>query len=183
MIMKYILALLIFFLSISKLFSQEPKRLVSKDSYVHIYSYTPIEDIEAFLNDGMAILDPEKRELAYVLNIQSLTFKNALMQEHFNENYLESDIYPKSTLEGRLIGDIDFEKVGIYNVKVNGKLKMHGVKRFINEPVIIRVLKDKSVTLESDFIVRPSDFKIKIPNLMVTRIAEEIKVTVRSEFK
>ena len=60
---------------------------------------------------------------------------------------------------------------------------MHGVKRFINEPVIIRVLKDKSVTLESDFIVRPSDFKIKIPNLMVTRIAEEIKVTVRSEFK
>jgi len=181
--MKYTLTLLIFFLSISKLFSQEPQRLVSEDSYVHIYSYTPIEDIEAFLNDGLAILDPEKRELAYILNIQSLTFKNALMQEHFNENYLESDIYPKSTLEGRFLGDIDFEKVGTYNVKINGKLKMHGVKRFINEPAIIRVLKDKSVTLESDFIVRPSDFKIKIPNLMVTRIAEEIKVTVRSEFK
>tara|TARA_Y100000385_G_scaffold18221_1_gene18244 strand:+ start:440 stop:991 length:552 start_codon:yes stop_codon:yes gene_type:complete len=181
--MKHTLTLLIFFISISKLFAQEPQRVISKDSYVHIYSYTPIEDIKAFLNDGLAILDLEKRELAYVLNIQSLTFKNALMQEHFNENYLESDMYPKSTLEGRLLGDIDFEKVGIYNVKVNGKLKMHGVERFINEPVLIRVLEDKSVTLESEFIVRPGDFNIKIPNLMITRIAEEIKVTVRSKFR
>ena len=175
--MKYILALLIFFLSISKLFSQEPKRLVSTDSYVHIYSYTPIEDIEAFLNDGMAILDPEKRELAYVLNIQSLTFKNALMQEHFNENYMESDIFPTSTFVGKVIS----HKEDVANVE--GKLTIHGESNIISVAGDLQVNDNVASISAVKFSVKLKDYKIKVPRIVMYNIAEEIEIKVNIEMK
>ncbi len=156
--------------------------MISKKSYVHIYSYTPIEDIDASLNDGLAILSTDTKEVAYILNIQSLTFKNALMQEHFNENYIESEKFPKATLIGSLSGDVNFSKMGIYNLSVKGKLKMHGVEQVISVPIELNILEDLSVSLKTDFLVKLEDFGIRIPKLMFTRIAEEIKVSVESKF-
>lgn len=156
--------------------------MISKKSYVHIYSYTPIEDIDASLNDGLAILSTDTKEVAYILNIQSLTFKNALMQEHFNENYIESEKFPKATLIGSLSGDVNFSKTGIYNLSVKGKLKMHGVEQVISVPIELNILEDLSVSLKTDFLVKLEDFGIRIPKLMFTRIAEEIKVSVESKF-
>ena len=114
--MKKTFSLILFILSFSGLFAQ---KILSKNSYVRIYSYTPIEDIEATLNDGISILNIDTKEIAYVLNIQSLTFKNALMQEHFNENYMESEKFPKATLNGSLSGDIDFSIPGKNMVTIN----------------------------------------------------------------
>tara|TARA_B100000780_G_scaffold278981_1_gene254762 strand:+ start:198 stop:740 length:543 start_codon:yes stop_codon:yes gene_type:complete len=177
--MKKIFVLIVFLLSFSTLFSQ---KMISKKSYVHIYSYTPIEDIDASLNDGLAILSTDTKEVAYILNIQSLTFKNALMQEHFNENYIESEKFPKATLIGSLSGDVNFSKMGIYNLSVKGKLKMHGVEQVISVPIELNILEDLSVSLKTDFLVKLEDFGIRIPKLMFTRIAEEIKVSVESKF-
>ncbi|CAI8372312.1 MAG: Uncharacterised protein [Owenweeksia sp. TMED14] len=177
--MKKIFVLIVFLLSFSTLFSQ---KMISKKSYVHIYSYTPIEDIDASLNDGLAILSTDTKEVAYILNIQSLTFKNALMQEHFNENYIESEKFPKATLIGSLSGDVNFSKTGIYNLSVKGKLKMHGVEQVISVPIELNILEDLSVSLKTDFLVKLEDFGIRIPKLMFTRIAEEIKVSVESKF-
>ena len=177
--MKKIFVLIVFLLSFSTLFSQ---KMISKKSYVHIYSYTPIEDIDASLNDGLAILSTDTKEVAYILNIQSLSFKNALMQEHFNENYIESEKFPKATLIGSLSGDVNFSKTGIYNLSVKGKLKMHGVEQVISVPIELNILEDLSVSLKTDFLVKLEDFGIRIPKLMFTRIAEEIKVSVESKF-
>lgn len=177
--MKNTLTLVLLFFSFSSLFAQ---KMLSKNSYVHIYSYTPIEDIEASLNDGMAILNIETKEIAYILNIQSLTFKNALMQEHFNENYMESEKFPKATLKGALSGNINFSKTGKYSLTVKGKLNMHGVDQGISVPIELNILKDKSVILKTDFFVKCEDFGIKIPKLMFTRIAQDIKVSVESKF-
>tara|TARA_B100000768_G_C11178118_1_gene331739 strand:+ start:45 stop:587 length:543 start_codon:yes stop_codon:yes gene_type:complete len=177
--MKKTLVLVLFLLSFSSLFAQ---KMLSKNSFVHIYSYTPIEDIQASLNDGMAILNIETKEIAYILNIQSLTFKNALMQEHFNENYMESEKFPKATLNGSISGDINFKKMGTYTLTLKGKMKMHGVEQVMSVPIELNILEDLSVILKTDFFVKCKDFEIKIPKLMFTKIAEEIKVTVESKF-
>lgn len=177
--MKNTFALFLFFLSFPSLFAQ---KMLSKNSYVHIYSYTPIEDIEASLNDGMAILNIETKEIAYILNIQSLTFKNALMQEHFNENYMESEKFPKATLKGSLSGNVNFSKPGKYLLTVKGKLKMHGVDQGISVPIELNIIEDLSMVLKTDFFVKCEDFGIKIPKLMFTRIAQDIKVSVESKF-
>ena len=177
--MKKTFSLILFILSFSGLFAQ---KILSKNSYVRIYSYTPIEDIEATLNDGISILNIDTKEIAYVLNIQSLTFKNALMQEHFNENYMESEKFPKATLNGSLSGDIDFSIPGKNMVTIKGKLKMHGVEKVVSIPIDITIQKDLSGILKTDFFVKCEDFGIKIPKLMFTKIAQEIKVSVESKF-
>ena len=154
--------------------------MVSKDSYVHIYSYTPIEDIEAFLKDGMAILDPEKRELAYVLNIQSLTFKNALMQEHFNENYLESDKYPKASFSGKI--DNWSKTSGSSKATASGEMTIHGVTKEVSVEGDL-VFTEDMVSISATFPIEVANYKIKIPKAVFYNIAEIVEVTVYFEYK
>ena len=103
------------------------------------------------------------------------------MQEHFNENYMESSKYPRSEFKGEIadINSVNFNKDGNYNVKATGKLTIHGVTKNVSIPGTITV-KGNTATLNSKFNVKTADYNINIPKVVEGKIAKEIEVTVNS---
>lgn len=103
------------------------------------------------------------------------------MQEHFNENYMESDKYPNATFKGKLSDKIDPSKDGDYTVTVTGELEVHGVKQPRTITGTIKVL-NRQISINSEFNVLCKDHQITIPKLVFKNIAESIQVTVSGNF-
>ena len=99
------------------------------------------------------------------------------MQEHFNENYIESDKYPNSRFTGTYTGDVDLLKDGVYKIQVQGDLTLHGVTKPLNVPATIEVKDGKLIGI-SYFKLTPSDYDIKIPAVVREKIAQQIDVHV-----
>lgn len=177
--MKHLLTLA----AIALALSASAQKLTSKDSYVRINASTPVEDVDAVLSNGIGILNTETNEAVWQLQMQSFVFKRALMQEHFNESYMESEKYPKATLKAKIEGVRDWTKPATYKGALKGQMEIHGVKKDVSVPSTITVNKDGSVTVESEFSVRTADYGIKIPTLVVMKVAEVVKVTVQSTLK
>lgn len=177
--MKHLLT----FAAIALSLSASAQKLTSKDSYARINASTPVEDVDAVLNNGVGILNTETNEAVWQLQMQSFTFKRALMQEHFNESYMESEKYPKATLKAKIEGVKDWTKPATYKGVIKGQMEIHGVKKDVSVPSTITVNKDGSVTVESEFSVRTADYGIKIPTLVVMKVAEVVTVTVKSTLK
>jgi polyisoprenoid-binding protein YceI len=108
-------------------------------------------------------------------------FGKELMQQHFNENYVESDKYPKASFTGSYTGEVDWQKNGSYPVNVQGQLTLHGVTRSVTMPAIMDVQNGKLYG-RSDFKLNPADFNIKIPSLVREKIAPLIDVSVKVEY-
>jgi polyisoprenoid-binding protein YceI len=157
------------------------QRFMSRTGRVTFYSSTPLENIEAINNEAACVIDGATGEVAFIVPIRSFKFEKELMQEHFNENYMESDKYPKSEFKGRItdLQGANFGKDGSYKVHVAGKLTMHGVTRDISTPGTITV-KGGAATTFTKFMVQPADYGIKIPKLVAGKIAEAIEVTVNA---
>jgi len=155
--------------------------LVTRSGYAAFFSETQLEDIKAENRQVHAVIDPAKKTLAFALLIKGFLFEKELMQQHFNENYIESDKYPKSTFTGNYTGDVDLTRNGTYNIQVTGNLVLHGVTKSITVPATLQVQNQK-LTGESRFQLKPSDFNIKIPSLVRDKIAQQIDVFVKTEF-
>jgi hypothetical protein len=151
---------------------------VGKNIKVSIFSSTPVEDIKAASTAGTAVLVTQTQELAIQVPIKSLEFDKKMMQEHFNENYMESEKYPLAKFKGTIEPKIDWKKDGEYPVLAKGVLTVHGVDkpRTIAGRIII---KNGIPTLSSTFDVACAAHEIKIPSLVFTKIAEVIKVTIQ----
>lgn len=147
---------------------------------VDFFSKTPVEDIEAHNTAAGAIINTETGQLAFKVPIKSFHFPNNLMEEHFNENYMESGKYPEGTFTGKMEPLIDFSKPGSYPVKTKGKLKIHGVEVERELAGTITVKADKTAELKSDFEVLLVDHKIERPQLVLVNIAE--KISVKTDF-
>ncbi len=145
---------------------------------VHFFSKTPLEDIEATTRKAVCVFDTETKKVQVKIPNTSFEFRQKLMQEHFNENYMESDKYPNSTLNGELLESIDFSKDGTYTATVKGELNVHGVKKPREVPVKITVKDGAPVKVTSEFDIKLVDHKIKIPKAVLLNIAEIIKVDV-----
>lgn len=141
------------------------------------YSKTPVEDIEAHSKQTMAVLNTEKKAVAFKVTNTTFEFTNKLMEEHFNEKYMESEKFPTSTFSGTINETIDFEKDGVYKVTVTGKLNIHGVELPRTISGTITVAKGQ-IQLVSDFKVKVADHKIEVPTMVMAKIAEEIDVHV-----
>jgi polyisoprenoid-binding protein YceI len=139
------------------------------------FSQTPVEDISAINKFGQSILNTTTNDIVVQMNIKQFDFPNKLMQEHFNENYLESDKYPKAVFKGKINEKIDFSKNGTYDVSASGDFTLHGVTK-------PRTLKGKitvaqgSVNIATDFEVALADYKIEVPQLVFVKVAQIIKV-------
>jgi polyisoprenoid-binding protein YceI len=159
------------------------QKLVSKDSHIWFSASTPLEDIEAHNNQVVSILDPATGSLAFNLLVKSFEFKVKLMQEHFNENYMESDKYPKSTFNGKINNNatIDYKKDGIYEAEVSGDLTIHNVTRPVTTKGTIEV-KNGAISAKAGFIIKPADYQIKIPSVVENKIAKEVKVNIDSKY-
>ena len=155
------------------------QKYISKNGHIWFYASTPVENIEAHNNQAVSILNPEDGTLQFSLLVKSFEFKVALMQEHFNENYMESDKIPKAGFTGKLsnLSQINFKKNGSYPVVVTGDLTIHGVTK----PVTTRgtlIVSGNLVNAKAKFIVMPKDYNIEIPAVVENKIAKEVEVNV-----
>lgn len=142
---------------------------------VSFYSDTPLETIEAVNKKTGIIINATTRELAVQLKITDFIFPNRLMQEHFNENYLESEKYPNASFKGKIKEQIDLTAAGTHTVTAEGSLTMHGVTK----PVVVKgtiLSQGSDLKLDFKFQVRTEDYQIEVPSLVVTKIAETIDV-------
>lgn len=151
----------------------------AKNATVNFFSKTPVEDINATCTTANALINTEGA-VAFVINNTSFSFPNKLMQEHFNEKYMESEKYPMSTFKGKINEPIDFTKEGVHQVTATGKLNIHGVELDRTIPGTLTI-KDGNINLVSDFKVKVADHKITIPKLVVAKIAEVIDVKVTAD--
>lgn len=149
---------------------------------LRFFSSAPLENIEATTNKGVSAINPASRTIYFKVPIISFQFKKKLMQEHFNENYLESDKYPYAEFKGKILGDKDLTKEGIWAVDVEGDLQIHGVTKSYRVSGTITVSGGKT-TAEAKFNVRVADHNIKIPSLVVKNIAEVVEVTMTAEYQ
>lgn len=167
---------------VSKPQAQEAARFyISKNIKTVIYSEAPVENIEATSTTGVSLINTQTGELQFNIPIRSFNFKKKLMQEHFNENYMESDKYPHARFKGKINEAIDFSTNGTYNVTTTGELDVHGVKRQRTIPGTLTI-NDGSISIRSRFDTRCADHNIKIPQLVFRNIAETIQVTVTGNF-
>ena len=157
------------------------KLLKANNAKVNFYSHTPVEDIEARTEKASAVINTGTNQIAFTMLNTSFQFSNSLMQEHFNEKYMESDKYPKSSFSGKINEAVNWTADGEYKVTVTGKLLIHGTEKDRTIPALI-VIKGGKVSATSEFMIKTADHKIEIPKLVWEKIAEEIKVNVAAEF-
>ena len=160
----------------------ETQQLVTRNGSIGFFSKTPLEDIKAENNQANAVLNIDKQELAVAVLMKGFLFQKALMQEHFNENYIESDKFPKATFTGTYSGPVDLNKSGTYPVTVKGQLTLHGETKPVEAPATFVVEKGK-LTGKTTFALPPQDFNIKIPALVRDKIAKQITVSAILQFQ
>jgi archaellin len=157
-------------------------KLKAKEGFISFFSSAPLEDIYAKNENVNSLLDVQQKKVAFVVAINGFQFKKKLMQKHFNEKYMESHKYPNALYNGNIITDADLSVPGNYPAKSKGNITIHGVQQAIECEGTL-VVSPNNIRLTSTFILKPADFKIKIPKLLVKNIAEEIKVTVDIKYE
>jgi hypothetical protein len=150
----------------------------AQNGNVSFFSKAPLEDIEARNGKGQSVINTSTGEIAVKVPIKGFVFENGLMQEHFNENYMESDKFPFATFKGKINEPIDWGKEGSYPVSATGKLNIHGVERDQTIKGKLDVGSGK-LQLDADFSVALADHNIEIPSLVFQKIAEKIAVNTR----
>jgi len=151
----------------------------SRTAFVGFYSTTPLEEIKGENNQVLVAVDLSKKTIAFTALLKGFIFPKELMQEHFNENYVESDRYPKTSFSGGFTGDVDPSREGRYPIMVKGQLTLHNIVREIVTPAVIEV-KGGQIIATTKFLVTPEDFHIEIPGIVRNKIAKEVTVDVRA---
>ena len=154
---------------------------VCKNANISLYSKAPIEDIEAKSGTGTSVFNAATGDLAFSVSIRSFQFPKSLMQEHFNENYMESDKYPQATFKGKISEHPDVTKDGTYLVTATGDLTVHGVTQARTIPGKIMV-SNGVISMTSEFMVKCADHKITIPQLVFHNIAESIRLQIAATY-
>jgi len=141
------------------------------------FSEAPLENIEAINKTAKSLLNTATNDIVFRIPMIAFEFEKDMMREHFNENYMETEKYPKAVFKGKLHGAFDLTRDGIYQVSAAGKFEIHGVEQErIFEGTL--TVKDGQVVLKTEFTVLLKDHKIKIPKLVIKNLAEEVLVTV-----
>ncbi|PIZ06628.1 MAG: YceI family protein [Flavobacteriales bacterium CG_4_10_14_0_8_um_filter_32_5] len=152
------------------------------DGEISFFSEAPVENISAVNKDVKALINAKNAEVAFIVTNVGFKFEKPLMEEHFNENYMESHKYKVSVFKGKIINEIDFTKDGTYEVTAKGTLDIHGVtvEREIKGTLTIS---NGKINLTTAFDVLLKDHKIKIPKIVVKNIAEFVKVILNINFE
>ncbi len=139
------------------------------------------ENITAVNNEVANIIDLESGNLVFQVLIKSFKFERALMQEHFNENYMESDKYPKADFSGKIMNmdAVDFKKDGNYKCQVEGKLTIHGVTKTVKVLGAIAV-KGGDIKLTAKFTVSIKDYNVEIPGVVADKISKTASISLES---
>lgn len=180
-IIKYIFLSL---LLLSTVYVNAQDKYFTRYGNINFVSRTPIIDIAGYNKEVLSFLNIKTGEMVFGVVMKSFKFPLPLAEEHFNENYVESDKYPDAKFNGKIINinDIDLTKEGNFNVEVEGLLKIHGISNNIKVSGNIKVIKDKIIA-RSSFKIAPADYNINIPNLVVDKVAKEVDVNVDMNYE
>ncbi|MGL4596525.1 MAG: YceI family protein [Bacteroidia bacterium] len=160
-------------------FAANAQAMKGKVTDVSFYSHTALEDIKAESKTSTIILVPATNTFIAEIKIKSFDFPNELMEEHFNENYMESEKFPTAKFTGKIQEKIDYTKDGTYNITMVGKLLCHGVEKDRTVTGTLTV-KGGEVTVDCKFDIKLQDHSIKVPEAVGAKIAENIEVTVHT---
>jgi len=155
--------------------------LNTSNGQINFRSDAPLELIKANTNEMRGKLDVGKKLFAFTAKINSFKgFNSPLQREHFNENYMESQLFPDASFSGKIIEDLDLTKDGTYTVRAKGKLMLHGI---VQERIIKTELKVNkgTVSFKANFTVLLSEHNIPIPKVVHEKLASEIKVEVKAD--
>jgi polyisoprenoid-binding protein YceI len=158
---------------------QAQDKFFTKTAKISFFSSATLEDIEAHNRSTQAVLDTKTGDMQFSLLMKGFEFKKALMQEHFNKNFVESDKYPKAEFKGQVVNnsEINYTTNGTYTARVKGRLTLHGQSKDIETSGTI-IVKDGKLAIHSTFNVLVSDFNITIPRMYTDNISKSIRVTV-----
>lgn len=159
----------------------DAQKYFTREGKVTFTSEAPVEKIEAVNQSATAVLDTESARMEFAVLIKAFQFEKALMQEHFNENYMESSTYPKATFKGQIddVSSVNWSKDGTYEVSVSGDMTIHGVTQKLTAPGTLMV-KDGQITAASTFTVAVADYEIEIPSVVADNIAKEVVIVVEA---
>ncbi len=160
-------------------FAVQAQKYMTRNGHIWFYSHTAIEDIEAHNYQVASVIDAEKGEMVFNVLMKGFQFEKALMQEHFNEKYVESDKFPKATFKGKItnLDAIDLSKAGVYKTEVEGDLTLHGVTKPVKTEGTIEV-KEGQLVASAKFQVAVANYDIKIPSVVQDNIAKVMDITV-----
>lgn len=163
---------------------QAQDRYFTKTGKIEFYSKAAMEDIEAKNKTVTAVLDAKSGALQFAVQMKSFEFEKALMQEHFNENYVESGKFPKADFKGTVVNNsaVNYTKDGTYNVQVKGKFTLHGVTKDLEAPATIKV-DNGSLEGKATFTIQLSDYNISIPSVVKEKISNNIKIVVDTKLE
>ena len=149
---------------------------------VHFFSATAMENIDATTNSAICVLNTKTKKVFCKIKQSGFTFKDKLMQEHFNENYMESDKFPKSEFKGAItnMNEVNFAKDGTYSAKVTGKLTIHGVTKDLTVPGTITV-SGNTMKASTKFTIKLQDYNITIPSVVADKIAKDATIKLESD--
>ena len=178
--MKRLILLLIF---LNIILAANAQKFMTKNGYIGFFSHTPMEDIKGDNNQVAGVIDISTGEMVFQALIKSFHFDRALMEEHFNENYMESDKIPKSVFKGKItnLSSVNFSKNGTYDVTVEGDLTIHDVTNKISSKGTIEVITG-GINASSKFNINPEDYKIIIPGVVSDKINKNLEVTVTMKY-
>lgn len=148
-------------------------------SSISFFSKSPLEDIEATNKKAVIVLKTTTNDIQFGVPMISFKFPKPLMEEHFNENYVESTKFPTCTFKGKINETIDFTKDGEHKVTSKGTMNLHGVSKEVEASGTLTI-KGKEITITSSFKIKVADYGIKVPSLYVQNIAEVVDVKVNA---
>lgn len=156
----------------------------TKNGRISFFSKTSFEDITADNNQVISVLNTEKGVIEFSALNNAFHFQKAKMEDDFNESYIESGKYPKSTFKGNIadMSAVNLSKDGSYKVTVNGDLTIHGVSKNISSPATINI-KDGKISGTATFKILLKDYNIKIPSIMSNKIAESIELAISCNYE
>ena len=157
----------------------------TSNGQITFYSHAPLEDIEATNKQVSCMIKVSTGQIAFSMLMDAFQFEKALMQEHFNERYVESHKFPKATFIGTIkdIDKVDFSEAGSYEVTVNGKLKIHGVTQMVSSKGTLKVSDDKTIVTSSKFKINLKNYEVKIPTMYIDNISDSIEIKVNVKLK
>lgn len=173
------LSILLTILMVNFCFGQDLYQTTSAE--LEFYSEAPIENIQAESNNGISVINLETGAIAFQVKINTFQFEKALMQEHFNENYMESEKFPKASFKGEM-RNLDISNNKEQEIVLKGTLRIRGVMRDVEIPANFQ-LNNNQIKLSTTFIVACRDYDIKIPKLLWKNIAEKIQVQLNAKYQ
>jgi hypothetical protein len=167
-------------LVVANFLTAHAQKYFTKNASISFNASGPLEEIQSKNASVGFLLNTETGEIQTSALVKSFVFEKQLMQEHFNENYMESEKYPKSTFKGTIKNnaEINYSKDGSYTLNVIGKLTLHGVTKDVNTSAKMTISAGK-ITVESQFTINCSDYGISIPGAVKEKVSNQVKIAIK----